>query len=311
MSSKTKAWLALLSVCIIWGTTYLAIKIGVTYFPPFFFAAVRQLCAGSIIMIIALCMQRKADLSWKNLRIQMLIGLLMITLGNGLVTWGEKYIPSGVAALICAMMPVFGVMINLGLNKTERLNALIIIGMLLGFCGVALNFRDNIADLANTTYIVGIIATLCATTSWAVGSILGKRKRSPVNPVFNSGLQLFSGGFFLAVISPLADNYSKADFTNTEAWWSLAYLIIIGSVLAYTAYMYALKELPVGIVMIYAYVNPLVAVVLGWWWLHESLTWYTGLSFVAIVAGVYLVNMGYKKEQEKALAAAEKAGAVL
>lgn len=304
MSTKTKAWLAFLSICIIWGTTYLAIKIGVMAFPSFLFAAIRQVAAGAIIMGIAWGMQRKADFSRSNLRLQMLIGFLMITMGNGLVTWGEKYIPSGVAALICAMMPVFGVLINLGINRAERLNWIIVFGMILGFCGVALNFRNSIADLTNTAYIAGIIATLIATTSWAVGSIIGKRKRSPVNPVFNSGLQLFFGGVFLFITSPFADDYSKGNFTDPAALWSLLYLIVVGSVLAYTAYMYALKELPVGIVMVYAYVNPLVAVLLGWWWLSEPLTWYTALSFMAIVAGVYIVNIGYKREQERALKAA-------
>ena len=99
----------------------------------------------------------------------------MITIGNGLVSWGEKYIDSGVAALICAMMPVFAVIINLGINKKEKLNYLIMIGMTLGFFGVALNFRDSFQDLGNTKYIGGIIATLVATCSWALGSILGKK----------------------------------------------------------------------------------------------------------------------------------------
>ena len=130
--------------------------------------------------------------------------------------------------------------------------------------------------------------------------------------MFNSGLQVIFGGIFLLLLSPVTDNYAMAKFQDVEAFWSLIYLITIGSVAAYTAYMYALAKLPVGIVMSYAYVNPLVAVLLGWWWLDEALTWVTAVSFVGIVAGVYIVNRGYKLEQAKAdLISANKEEAVL
>lgn len=300
MHPKTKAWLALLFICIAWGTTYVAIKICVLIYPAFLLAGIRQFIAGMIILALAVAFKGRGDLSRRNLRQQMLVGFLMITVGNGLVSWGEKYIPSGVAALICAMMPVFGVMINLGINKKEKVNWLIAVGMALGFFGVALNFRDSLSDLTNTKYIGGIIGTLIATCAWALGSILGKRSTSTANPMFNSGLQVIFGGLFLLIFSPVADNYSNIKTVNAEALWSLLYLITIGSVAAYSAYMYALKELPVGIVMTYAYVNPLVAVLLGWWWLGEPLTWITALSFTGIMLGVYLVNRGYKLEKEKA-----------
>lgn len=296
MRYPIKALLAFFFICIAWGTTYLAIKVGVSAWPAFLYAGVRQVISGIIIIAVALAINKKVDLSWPNLRHQMLIGFLMITAGNGLVSWGEKFIPSGVAALICAMMPVCAVIINLGMNKSERMNTLIAIGMALGFCGVALNFKDSFADLGNTKYVIGIIATLIATTSWALGSILNKRKKDQVNPVFNSGLQLGFGGVFLLMGSPLIDNYQTADFSNKDALWALIYLIVIGSVLAYTAYMYALKELPVGLVMAYAYVNPLVAVILGFFLLNEPLTIFTGVSFISILLGVYLVNKGYQKQ---------------
>ncbi len=296
MRYPLKPLLALLFICIAWGTTYLVIKVGVMAWPAFLFAGIRQVVSGILLVSVALAISRKADLSWPNLRHQMLCGFLMITVGNGLVSWGEKFIPSGVAALICAMMPVCAVILNLGINKNERMNTLIAIGMALGFAGVALNFKDSFKDLHNTKYIVGIIATFCATSAWALGSIINKKKKTHINPIFNSGLQLGFGGLFLLAGSPLIDNYTSANFGDMHAFWALVYLIIIGSVLAYTAYMYALKTLPVGLVLSYAYVNPLVAVLLGFWLLHEPLTIYTGLSFVAIVLGVFLVNKGYKQQ---------------
>jgi len=300
MESKTKAWLALIFICIAWGTTYLGIKICVEAFPSFLMAGVRQFTAGILIFFIALSNRSKPDLSRRNILRHVLIGFLMITMGNGLVSWGEQYIPSGVAALICAVMPVFAVLINVFVNKAEKINLLIGLGMITGFLGIALNFRNSIADLANSKYIIGILVTLVATFAWGLGSVVSRKHYSNSNPVFNSAIQVASGGFFLLLFSPAVDDYSTIQWHNTEAFISLLYLIIIGSVAAYTAYMYALKNLPVGIVMVYAYVNPLVAVLLGWWWKDEPLTIYTMLSFVAIMLGVYLVNKGYRKARLKA-----------
>lgn len=307
MARNTKAYFALVFICIVWGTTYLFIRLGVEHYPAFLFAGVRQVVSALIIMGIGLAMSRKIDLSWASIKHQALVGFLLITIGNGLVTWAEKYVPSGVAALICSLMPIVTVIINLMSAKGERPNLSIWAGTLLGFGGVALIFRDNIADLGNTQYLLGMLGLLCATSSWSLGSVINKRRHFPINPVFNSGMQLLFGGIFLLTLSPAFDNYENVFVWHAEAFWSLVYLIIFGSVAAYTAYMYALKELPVGLVATYAYVNPLVAVILGYLVLSEQLTWYTALSFAAIMAGVYLVNRGYirkhiaaRKERQQA-----------
>jgi drug/metabolite transporter (DMT)-like permease len=299
MKTSTKAYISFLFICIVWGTTYLALRIGVLHYPPFLFAGVRQVISGVILSAVALAINKKADWSWRNLAQQLVVGILLITMGNGLVTWAEKTIPSGVAALICSMMPIFAVLINLATNG-ERLNIFIVLGMLLGFGGVALIFQNNIAELGNSNYLLGIGTLFIATFSWAVGSMMNKKRANKVNPIFNSGLQLFFGGVVMLFISPVADSYEQVDWVNTEGLLALAYLIIFGSVLAFAAYMYALKELPVGLVTSYAYVNPLVAVILGYLVLNETLNWFTALAFVSIICGVYLVNMGYKK-QNKAL----------
>jgi drug/metabolite transporter (DMT)-like permease len=258
-------------------------------------------------MGIGLYMSRKVDFSVNNLKKQLVVGFLLITMGNGMVTWGEKYIPSGVAALICSMMPIFTVIFNLVGSKTEKINLPIIGGMLLGFVGVALIFRDNIADLGNTSYLLGIGATFIATSSWALGSVYNKkRNQGAVNPIFNSGLQLMFGGIFLFIGSPFIDSYDNIYMVDKDALWALAYLVVFGSVAAYTAYMYALKELPVGLVSTYAYVNPLVAVIIGYLWASEQLTWFTGLSFISIMVGVYIVNYGYRKQQKEKATVIEK-----
>lgn len=294
MNKSTKAYLALLFICIVWGTTYLVIRIAVLHCPSFLFAGLRQVISGIIIMTAGFMMSKRIDFSKDNLLHQALVGFLLITVGNGLVSWGEMHIPSGVAALICSLMPIVTVIINLSVSKKEKINAQIAIGMTLGFSGVALIFRNDISSISNKVYLLGAFATLIATSSWALGSVINKKKTTHINPLFNSGLQLFFGGILLFVCSPIIDDYSNLHFFQKEVIGSLVYLIIFGSVLAYSAYMYALKELPVGIVALYAYVNPLVAVVLGFFILNEPLTWFTVLAFITIVSGVYLVNYGYK-----------------
>lgn len=301
MTKTTKAYIALLFLCIVWGTTYLALRLAVVHFPPFLLAGIRQLISGIIILAIGYSFNKTIDLSKKNLLHQGLVGFLLITMGNGLVSWGEKYIPSGVAALICSLMPICAVIINLIQSKKDKLNGIIIFGMTLGMCGVGLIFKDDLEALNNKYYLYGMLATFIATTSWALGSVLNKNRYNPTNPTFNAGLQVVMGGIFLFAFSPLIDSYQNMDLLHPDVLYPLIYLIVFGSILAYTAYMFALKELPVGIVTLYAYVNPLVAVVLGYFWLDENLTGYTLLAFISIIAGVYLVNYGYKRQQRKAI----------
>jgi drug/metabolite transporter (DMT)-like permease len=299
MTRQAKAYIALVFVCIVWGTTYLAIRVGVAHYPTaFLFAGVRQTISGVILGAIALLVNRKTDFSSRNVLRQMLIGFLMLTIGNGCVTWGEKYIPSGIAALICSLMPLFAVSFNLLSSKRDKLNTMIGAGLVLGVCGVGLIFRQNVADLGKPQYLGGMLAILLATSSWALGSIINKKNVNPVNAFLNSGMQLFFGGIFMLVISPFADDYSGFVLWNTNGVLALVYLIIFGSVLAYAAYMYALAELPVGIATIYAYINPLIAVVAGALFLNEELNTYTALAFATIMASVYLVNMGYRKQHK-------------
>lgn len=294
MSTNSKAWIALVFICIAWGTTYLGIKFALGAMPPFLMAGVRQVLAGLLVFLMATTNKLPKDMSRANLLRQALIGFLLITVGNGLVSWAEAIIPSSVAALICAMMPIMSVLISVFVQRGEKLNALILLGMLLGFLGVVVNFRDSISDLSNTRYIIGIFATLVGTIGWASGSILGKNNSSKANPIFNSAVQITVGGIFLLIISPAVDDYSLINLADHVGLLSILYLIIVGSVLAYTAYMYALKHLPIGMVLTYAYINPLVAVLIGWWLANEPLNVYTAISFICITAGVFVVRKGYQ-----------------
>lgn len=291
--------MAVIFLSIAWGTTYLAIRIAVMHYPAFLFAGIRQVISGVLMALIALAMFKKADLSWPVMKQNIITGFLLITVGNGIVSYAEKFIPSGVAALICSIMPLNAVMLNIFINRNEKINAIIVAGLTLAMAGVALIFRDNLADLANPEYLWGIIIIYIGTISWAYGSIKNAQQRSIKNPLFNAAMQLLSGGIMLLLCSPFIDSFENFEPFQPDAMYAMVYLVVVGSLLAYTAYMFALKVLPVGIVTLYAYVNPLVAVILGYFILDERLTWFTALAFVAIVSGVYLVNTGYRKQKLK------------
>jgi drug/metabolite transporter (DMT)-like permease len=208
-------------------------------------------------------------------------------------------------------MPLFAVSFNLLSSKKEHFNTTIGAGVLLGLLGVALIFRNNVADLTKPAYLAGILSVLLATASWAWGSMINKKDTAPVNVFFNSGLQLLFGGIFMLLISPLADNYQGLQLWNTQGILALLYLIVFGSTLAYAAYMYAINALPVGIATLYAYINPLIAVIVGAIFMNEDLNMYTGLAFVAIVISVYMVNMGYRKQHKEQVKPALNADRVI
>ncbi len=286
-------YVALGAVCLIWGTTYLVLRIGVMEFPPFLFTAIRQTVAGILLFGFMLVFVKTKWPSGEHLIRQAIAGLFLITLGNGLVAWAEVHIPSGVAAIICSLMPVVVILINLSINKEERPTVAIILGTMLGLSGIVLMFGEYVADFSKSEYLLGIGLTLGAVISWAFGSIWIKKHNSQSNPFVNAGLQMFFGGVFCLPLSLLFDDLSAVVWTP-EAVYSLLYLIVFGSIVAYASYLYALRKLPMTIVSLYAYVNPLVAVVLGWVVLDEKLNVKIGLAILITIAGIYIVNRGYQ-----------------
>ncbi|MBL7859367.1 MAG: EamA family transporter [Cyclobacteriaceae bacterium] len=287
------AYLALAAICLIWGTTYLALRIAVVHFPPFLFIVIRQLIAGSLLVGFMLTVG-KAKLPDKAEMLRQAIGgFFMLSLGNGLVAWAEVHIPSGIAAIICSLMPMWVILINLTIHTEEKPTVPILIGVALGMVGIIMIFSENLSDFSNTQYLFGIILTFIATISWAACSIWMKKRNSTSNPFLNAGLQMFFAGVWLIPFTVIFDDLHAVSW-STEAFYSLIYLVFIGSIVAYACYTYALKNLPMTIVSLYAYVNPLVAVLLGWLILDEKLNARIGIAFVLTVAGIYIVNRGYQ-----------------
>ncbi|CAN5551534.1 drug/metabolite exporter YedA [soil metagenome] len=287
------AYLALSVVCLVWGTTYLVLRIGVTQFPAFLFSAIRFLIAGPILVGITLIIGKAGLPDKKTMINQAVGGLFMITLGVSVVGWGEKFVSSGLAAIICSVMPIWMILINLVVSKDERPNWLIVLGLLTGLSGIIMIFGEHLAEFSDGAYRIGIVITFLANFCWAIGTVWTKKNGSQGNPFMNAGLQMIFGGIFLIPLSLAFDDYATVQWAN-ELIFCLVYMILIGSVAAYSCYFYAIKKLPMTIVSMYAYINPIVAFILGWLILGEKLNTHISIAILITVAGIYLVNRGFQ-----------------
>jgi drug/metabolite transporter (DMT)-like permease len=287
-----KAYLALGVVCLIWGTTYLAIRIGVETIPPFFLVAIRQMFAG-IILSVFIWFNNHKSLSKKEIWWYVLSGILMITLGNGLVAWAELYVSSGLAALLCALNPFWLILLNLVLTRTDRPNFLIWLGMIVGLLGLLMIFGDSFKDFANMNYTLGILAILLANVAWALGMIFTKKVSTSSNILTGAAIQMFAGGVVSFGLSFMLEDVSHAHFSLASVG-AVVYLVIFGSILTYSCYLYALNKLPVVLTSMHTYINPIVALILGWVILNEKLNLTIALAFLVTIFGVFLVNWGFR-----------------
>ncbi|HEX6227822.1 MAG TPA: EamA family transporter [Chryseolinea sp.] len=286
-------YIALGAICLIWGTTYLVLRIAVLHFPPFLFVTIRQLLAGSLLIGFMLLSGQALWPDRAHLTRQAIAGFFMISIGNGLVAWAEVVIPSGVAAILCSLMPMVVILINLGISKEERPTIPIVIGVLLGLGGILIIFGEHLVEFSKIEYQLGILLIFVAVLSWAGGSVWLKKRGNDGNAFLNAGLQMFFGGVWLIPCALIFDDFNKVSW-SLEAFYSMVYLVLIGSIVAYACYSYVLRKLPMTIVSLYAYVNPIVAVLLGWLILDEKLNATIGIAILITVAGIYIVNRGYQ-----------------
>lgn len=285
-------YIALGAICLIWGTTFLVLRIAVLHFPPFLFVTIRQLVAGGLLVGFMILTGKAVWPDRDYIVRQAIAGFFMITLGNGLVAWAEVLIPSGVAAIICSLMPVVVILINLSISEEEKPTLPILAGVLLGLGGIVMIFGEHLTEFSKLEYQIGILLIFIAVISWAGGSVWLKKRGNDGNAFLNAGLQMFFGGVWLIPGALIFDDLTAVNWT-AEGVYSLLYLIFVGSIIAYACYSYVLRKLPMTIVSLYAYVNPIVAVLLGWIVLDEKLNFKIGIAILITVAGIYLVNRGY------------------
>lgn len=292
MSATRRAYLALALICIIWGTTYTAIKYAVLDFPPYLLVGIRQTAAGLLLLALALGSSRVSMPSWPYIARQSLTGLATITGGNGFVTWGMQYVSSGLAAIIGSLTPVLVVLLSIALQSRERVHVRMVLGVLLGFVGLAVIFREGWQDFSRLDYRWGIAGCFASCFTWSLGTVLAKKwNSSEVSPLLNAGLQITVGGLGAFVLSALFDTHYTINH-STMGWLSVLYLALIGSALAFTLYMFVLKHLSATISSLYTYINPVVAILLGWALLGEALTFWEVVGMGLTILGVWIVNSG-------------------
>jgi len=283
-----RAYAAWGAVCLFWGTTYLAIRIGVQTLPPALFAGIRFFVAGLVFLaylkIRGVALPDRGDL----LKIA-IVGILLLVMANGCVVWAEQWVPSGLAALTVATLPFWVAGIEAVLPAGSRLNVLKVLGIVVGFGGLVILFEPALKSSLDQAYLKGIMALIFAPFSWALGSVYSKYHPIRTTPLMAAALQMIIAGSILMFIGIIFNEAPRFDF-NLKGLAALVYLAIFGSIIGYGSFMYALAKLPAAKVSMYAYVNPIIAVLLGWLILSERLDWRVALATAVILLGVVLVQ---------------------
>ncbi|MEU9104607.1 EamA family transporter [Streptomyces xanthophaeus] len=281
-------WTALALVYVVWGSTYLGIRIVVQTMPPFLSAGVRFITAALLLAAIVAWRYGPAALkaTGTQLRSAALVGLLLILGGNGLVVLAETSVPSGLAALLVASVPVWLVVLRASTGDRPPLRTLG--GVLLGLAGLAVL---TLPGLSGEVRLSGVLLVLVASVLWSLGSFSASKLTLPDNPFTGSAYQMLAGGLGGIVVGLLRGEHRGLDPAafSTASWLALGYLVLFGSLVGFTAYVWLLRAAPLSLVSTYAYVNPVVAVALGGLILDEALTWPIVLGGTIVVAGVGVI----------------------
>lgn len=285
-----KAFLAWINVCVIWGTTYLVIRIGVQHLPPMLFAGIRWIIAGSIF-IVFMKWKGKALPKANEIVHLAIVGLALLGLGNGLVVVSEQWIPSGLTALLLSTVPFGIVGLESLLPKGPKLNLTIIAGLIMGLLGVFLIFKGEVKYLLVVENRLGILGIMMAVFFWSLGSIYSKYKKVNVHPLMGASVQMLVAGTAMAIVGVSLGELQKITL-EMKGFLSLAYLITVGSWVGYGSYIYAIAHLPLSLVATHAYVNPIIALFLGWLILDEELNLQIIIAAFVILVGVSIVRHG-------------------
>ncbi|HEX7331702.1 MAG TPA: EamA family transporter [Pyrinomonadaceae bacterium] len=291
--SRVLIVLAFAAIYILWGSTYLGIRLAIETLPPFLMAATRFMIAGAILFSWAVLNGeplRPALSQWPK---AFILGGLMLLCGNGGVTWAEKYIASGLAALLVATEPLWVVILNWGLTH-RRPNGKVLLGVLIGLAGVSLLVSDGLGQGAHNSRLslIGAGVVVFSSFAWASGSVYSSRSPIRAATAMASGMQMLAGGSLLLVLALVAGDFKRLNLDNAS-WVSIgafAYLTVFGSLVAFTAYSWLLNHVTPARAATYAYVNPVVAVLLGWLIASEPVTPKMMLAAAIIVGSVVLIT---------------------
>jgi drug/metabolite transporter (DMT)-like permease len=289
---KTKLYLALFCVAFFWGTTFLAIRVGVETIPPFLLAGIRNLISGSIIFIYLFSQKKLERVNSRQFFQAFILSILMIVLANGLTTYAEKYITSGLAALISTLTPFLVLILNLMLGH-EKLSVKTVVGIFFGMFGMFLIYQSRINELLIPEYRGGIIAIFFAISAWSFGTIITKKGSNSLTMLMNICIQMLIAGVILTCFQMYITPNISVESWSARSIIGMVYLALFGSVVGYVAFSYLISKLPSTKVTVLSYVNVVVALFLGWLILDEIITGRIIVATVLIISGVVVVN--YKK----------------
>ena len=287
--------LALCWVSFFWGTTWLASKEGVKYMPAIQLVAIRQFL-GATLYLSYFIFKKTTWPKGKQWKTIFILSILNFVLSNGLSTWGVKYISSGLGAIIGALVPLWVVIISL--FRGEKLVKLAIVGLVVGFAGVCVIFYEHLSDFLIFDFRFGIIISIISTLTWAFATLYTKKKAASFNPYFSLGIQMFISSILLFAYLGATGSAVSLSSIPMISWISIGYLVLFGSVLTFIAFIYALQHLPAEINSIYAYVNPIIAVLLGAYIFGEPLTFSIAVGGIITLLGLYLVNQSIRNSKK-------------
>lgn len=285
-----QTFLYLTTIYLIWGSTYLAMRVGVmegSGFAPFSFGATRFIIAGPVILLICYFMKKRIRITASEFKKLALSGFLLWLTGHGLILWGEQYIESGYTALILAASPVFVLIMETFLDR-KKPNLFLLLFIMIGFCGTAILILPRLkGDFDINSFAVSVI--VIGMISWAIGALYQQRHKTKLSTLVMSGYQqLFAGIGFVIVSIMLKEPFPRPTST---ALFALVYLIVFGSIIAFTVYLKALASININVLMTYSYVNPFIAVILGYFILNEKISSSTLLGGIIIVISVFGIIM--------------------
>jgi drug/metabolite transporter (DMT)-like permease len=285
------AYVAWITICVVWGTTFLAIRIALESLPVALLAGFRWLGAGLILALLLPLFREQLPprSTWRSIA---LIGFLMNVLGNGLLVWAEQYVASGLTAVVVGMVPFWSVVVEALSPGGERLTRGTIAGLAVGFAGILVLVWPElvVGGEAGRMFVAGIVALQVGSLAWAIGTSYTKRHRIGAMPLASSALQMIFSGLILMAFGTVLGEWTRVVFTP-RTFAALLYLTVAGSVIGYTAYVYTLKYLPVSTVSLYAYVNPIIAVILGTFIASEPLNPRIVLAAALVFGGIAIVRM--------------------
>jgi drug/metabolite transporter (DMT)-like permease len=290
---RTKIWLALVALYIIWGSTYLAIRFAVETIPPFLMAGARFLISGMILYgwRTAVHDPKPTRSQWRS---AILVGLFLLIGGNGLVSWAEQHVASGIAALVIASIPLWMVLLDTLRGKGTRPDWTIMLGLLIGFGGIAILVSSS-SSLSSKSGLdfAGLAALLLAALLWSYGSLYARDADMPQSSLLGTGIEMLGGAAGLFVVGTLAGEWPQVHLRSISlgSLLGLVYLIVFGSLVGFVSYSWLLRHAPISLVSTYAYVNPVVAIFLGVWLGSELITPRIIASALIIIGSVVIINL--------------------